>query len=161
MSTTTDATTFPPLAISAYWKEINDDLVRIADLVPSGQMGFSPRPELWNFQGILIHASDARDRWMSDREGGVGDGEGYPNIWATARTREDLKRELVRTFERVQRFLRNQSQLDATYRETWEGQTRTYDGHWIAFHLLEHDVHHRTELMQRLALLGVEHGIDL
>ncbi|HXK33686.1 MAG TPA: hypothetical protein VNM91_06730 [Dehalococcoidia bacterium] len=70
-------------------------------------------------------------------------------------------RELERSFARVERFLRNPAQLQATYEETWEGETRTYTGHWIAFHLLEHDIHHRTELMQRLALLDIEHGIGL
>lgn len=161
MSKPEDATTFPALNISAYWAEINDDLVRIVDLVPDDKIDWSPKPELWNFRGILIHVSDARDRWLSDMQGGVADGEGYPNIWATARTKDDLRRELVRTYERLLRFLGNQAQLDAPHEETWDRHTRSYDGHWIAFHLLEHDVHHRAELMQRLALLGVEHGIDL
>jgi uncharacterized damage-inducible protein DinB len=31
----------------------------------------------------------------------------------------------------------------------------------VAFHLLEHDVHHRAELLQRLALLDVVHDIDI
>jgi len=153
-----EAKTFPALAISAYWQSVQDDLVRIVDLFPEGKLNWSPKEELWNSRGILIHVSDARDRWMWRT---VKDGEPYPNIWTTARTRDDLKRELTRTFARLQRFLRNQAQLDASYEDEWDGGRATYDGHWIAFHLLEHDVHHRTELMQRLALLGVEHGIDL
>ncbi|MBI5288708.1 MAG: hypothetical protein HY873_07015 [Chloroflexi bacterium] len=74
-------------------------------------------------------------------------------------SKDDLKRELERSYSRLQRFLANQAQLDATYTSDWDG--RKYDGHWIAFHLLEHDIHHRAELMQRLALLDVEHRIDL
>jgi uncharacterized damage-inducible protein DinB len=146
----------PPLAITPYWQAVQDDLERIVDLIPEGKIDFSPKPELWNFRGILIHVSDARDRWM-DRD--VQDGEGYANIWTTARTKDDLKRELRRSWQRMNRFLANRSQLDKSYVSDYDG--RTYDGHWIAFHLLEHDVHHRAELMQRLALLDVEHGIDL
>ena len=61
----------------------------------------------------------------------------------------------------MQRFLANQAQLDAEYHSEWDGHRETFDGHWVAFHLLEHDIHHRAELMQRLALMGVEHDIDI
>ncbi|MEX0750575.1 MAG: DinB family protein [Dehalococcoidia bacterium] len=147
----------PPLAITPYWASVQDDLLRIVDLMPAGKMNWTPSDELWNSRGILIHVSDARDSWMA---GDVKDGDPYPNIWTTARTRDDLKRELVRTFDRVQRFLANQAQLDKRYTPA-EPAYPPRDGHWIAFHLLEHDIHHRTELMQRLALMGVTHGIDL
>jgi uncharacterized damage-inducible protein DinB len=149
-------TTHPALAITPYWQSVQDDLERIVDLVPEGKMNFSPKPELWNFRGILIHVADARNNWMT-RD--VQDGEEHPNLWTTARTSDDLKRALRQSWERMNRFLANQSQLDKSYVSDYDG--RTYDGHWIAFHLLEHDVHHRAELMQRLALLDVGHGIDL
>jgi uncharacterized damage-inducible protein DinB len=149
---------YPPLAITPHWATVQRDIAHIIDLVPDDKIDWSPKPELWNFRGILIHVSDARDIWMS-RD--VKDGEPYPNIWTTARTKADLKRELERTWARINRFLANQSQLDESHTEEWEGERHTFDGHWIAFHLLEHDVHHRAELMQRLALLDIEHGIDL
>jgi uncharacterized damage-inducible protein DinB len=147
--------TFPKLDITPYWDSVQEDLLRIVDLIPQDKMNWSPKPELWNSQGILIHVSDARDQWMT-RD--VQDGEEYRNIWTTARTKDDLKRELVRSYERMRRFLANQSQLDAAHQSEWREH---FTGHWIAFHLLEHDIHHRAELMQRLALLGIEHEIDL
>ncbi len=152
---------FPRLDISPYWESVQDHLLQIVDLVPDDKFDWTPKTDLWNFRGILIHVSDARDGWLADGRHGVQDGEPYPNIWMTARTRDDLRRELVRTFERVQHFLRSQPQLDATYSDEWNGEILVRNGHWIAFHLLEHDIHHRTELLQRLALLGVEHGIDI
>jgi uncharacterized damage-inducible protein DinB len=151
------AGTYPPLAISPYWQAVQDDLLRIVDLLPDDRLNFTPKAELWNSRGIFIHVSDARDNWLANS---VQDGDPYPNIWTTARTKDDLKRELVRTFERLQRFLANQAQLDAVQPPN-EWHPEGYNGHWIAFHLLEHDVHHRAELMQRLAHLDIEHGIDL
>jgi uncharacterized damage-inducible protein DinB len=145
---------FPPLDITRHWHQVNDDLVRIVDLLPADKFNWSPSPELWNSQGILIHVSDARDQWLT-RD--VQDGEEYRNIWTTARTPDDLKRELERTFARLQRFLANEAQLDAHHKSE---RREDFDGHWIAFHLLEHDIHHRAELMQRLALLGIDHGFD-
>ena len=152
---------FPRLDISPYWESVQEHLLRIVDLVPDDKFDWTPKDDLWNFRGILIHIADARDGWLADGRNGVEDGEPYPNIWTTARTRDDLRRELARTFARVERFLRNESQLERIYTEEWDGQVGSYTGHWIAFHLLEHDIHHRTELLQRLALLDIAHGIDI
>ena len=135
---------------------MQEHLAQIVDLVPEDKMNWSPKEGLWNFRGIQIHVSDARDIWLANR---VVDGDSYLNTWTTARSKDDLKRELERSYSRLQRFLANQTQLDATYTSDWDG--RIYDRHWIAFHLLEHDIHHRAEFMQRLALLDVEHDIDL
>ena len=33
---------------------------------------------------------------------------------------------------------------------------RRRTGHWVAFHLLEHDIHHRADMFLYLALLGIE-----
>lgn len=149
---------FPPLQITEYWREVHEDFLRIIDLVPADKWNWTPDERLWNARGIIIHAADARDSWMTFT---VQDGNPYPNIWATARTLDDIRREHERTWARLQRFLSNQSALDAAYKEEdRNGNVVDINGHWIAFHLLEHDIHHRAELLQRLALLGVEHGID-
>jgi uncharacterized damage-inducible protein DinB len=152
--------TFPNLEITPYWQSVQDNLLQVVDLIPDDNLNWAPNAELWNSKGILIHVADARDRWLALPHG-VNDGDPYPNIWTTARTKDDLKRELTRTFDRMQRFLANQPQLDEWHEEEWQGETNRYNGHWIAFHLLEHDIHHRAELMQRMALLAIEHGFDL
>ena len=46
-----------------------------------------------------------------------------------------------------------EAKLDATYDDD-RGAMVT--GHWIAFHLLEHDIHHRADIFHYLALLGIE-----
>ena len=60
---------------------------------------------------------------------------------------------LRRTWQRLEPFLRDEKKLDATYDADW-GESPT--GHWIAFHLLEHDIHHRADVFHYLALLGIE-----
>jgi uncharacterized damage-inducible protein DinB len=145
------------LDVGRFWESLQGDLLRAANLFPEEQLSWTPREGLWNARGILIHVSDVRDQWLAN---GVRDGDPYPNIWQTARTKDDLMRELVRTYERLTRFITNATQLDATYAEPGDA-ARLEPGHWLAFQLLEHDIHHRAELLQRLALLGIEHGIDL
>ena len=141
----------PQVNITPQWAGVQADILRIVDIVPDDKIDWSPKAELWNFRGILIHVSDARDRWM-DRD--IKDGEGYANIWTTAKSKDDLKRELGRTWARLGRLLSDQSKLDATYPGDGTQEPRT--GHWIAFHLLEHDIHHRADILHYLALLGIE-----
>ena len=38
-----------------------------------------------------------------------------------------------------------------------DGNREQKPGHWIAFHLLEHDIHHRADIFHYLALLEIEH----
>lgn len=148
--------TYPLVDMTPHWQGVQDEIVRMAGLIPRDKLNWTPKEDLWNFRGILIHIADARDQWMSRDV----DKEAYPGIWSTVRSQEDITRELERTWERLQRFLSNQAQLDAKYGDD-NPDREEYDGHWIAFHLLEHDVHHRAELMQRMALLGIPHGSDL
>ena len=55
------------------------------------------------------------------------------------------------------RFLSDPAKLDGIYDRTWAaGQTERFTGHSIAFHLLEHDIHHRANIIDYLALLGIE-----
>ena len=138
-----------PLDIVPFWDRLNDTLIQLVDYVPDDKLNWSPKPELWNFRGILLHIAGARDYWMGRI---VQDGDPAPSAYETARSKDEIKREYRRTWARVQRFLSDPEKLSATYRED-----AVVSGHWIAFHLLEHDVHHRADIFHYLALLGIEH----
>jgi uncharacterized damage-inducible protein DinB len=131
------------------WARFNEKLIRLVDYVPEDQMNWSPKPELWNFRGILLHIAAAREGWL----GGLVKLEGEPiDVWGAVRTKEQIKDAYAHTWKRVERFLGDASKLDASYDD--DGTPVT--GHWIAFHLLEHDIHHRADIFHYLALLGIE-----
>ncbi len=140
----------PPLDITPIWARFNDDLIRLVDYVPDDQMNWSPKPELWNFRGILLHIAATRDYWLGDD---VRDGVEAPNVWLTVRSKAEIQQAYRRTWERLQAFLGDAKKLDATYPGDGGGEI---SGHWIAFHLLEHDIHHRADIFHYLALLGIE-----
>lgn len=142
------------LDIVPNWSRLNDGLIKLVDYVPEDKLDWSPKPELWNFRGILIHIAGARDHWMG---GIVQDGDPAPSAYETARSREEIKREYRRTWERVERFLSDPAKLAANYKGSYQDESWNHNGHWIAYHLLEHDVHHRADVFHYLALLGIEH----
>ena len=141
---------YPPLDITAQWGRLNDELVALVDYIPEDKLDWSPQAGLWNFRGILLHIAAARDHWLGQV---VRDGDPARSVYETARSKEEIQRELRRSWERAARFLSDAAKLPATH----EGRGESFTGHWIAFHLLEHDIHHRADILHYLALLGIEH----
>ena len=140
---------FARLDIVPIWVRLNDELIRLVDYVPEDKMNWSPKPELWNFHRILLHIAGARDTWLGrDIKYGIQ----TPDPSTGVPTRADLQLALRRTWERLAAFLCDPTKLEATYTTPWE----TANGHWIAFHALEHDIHHRADIFHYLALLGIK-----
>ena len=144
--------TFPPVEITPVWARLNDELCRLVALVPAQHLDWSPKPGLWDLREILLHIAGARDLWM-DR---VGFGEPQTPVSETVRTIDDVQRAYERTWSRRSGFLADGERLGRTYNQPPDSRYAPYTGHWVAFHLLEHDIHHRADVFHYLALLGVE-----
>jgi uncharacterized damage-inducible protein DinB len=129
-------------------------MIRLVDYIPDDKLNWSPKPELWNFKGTLIHIIAVRHAWLATD---VQDGLPTPDVLREAHTKEAIKHHLAVSWERVQKFLSNHEQLEAMHEGEPGSRYPQYNGHWIAYHLLEHDIHHRANIFHYLALLGIEH----
>jgi uncharacterized damage-inducible protein DinB len=149
--------TYPPLHITEYWSDLTEHLIELVDLVPEGKMNWSPAPEVWNFRGYFLHIAAARHHWL---ENAVRDGEGWPDIYRQGQTNEGLKTVLRESWERTLRFLSDSAALNAHYSPPPDDpgylDPETFDGHFIAYHRLVHDVHHQGDILRHFDLLGVE-----
>jgi uncharacterized damage-inducible protein DinB len=141
------------LDIVPIWRQLNDMLIELVDHVPDEELQWSPKPELWTFHHILLHLAEAREQWMNRA---INDGERDIGVYQNVHGKNDIKNALQRTWERLERTVTSQAKLDATYRDRYWSGAPLRSGHWVAFHLLEHDIHHRADLLLYLALLGVE-----
>ena len=141
---------FARLDIVPVWARFNDELIRLVDYVPDDELNWSPKPELWNFRGILLHIAATRYGWMSvDRPESQ---QLARDVWRTLRSKAEIQDAYRRSWDYLAPFLVDEAKLAASYDD--EGQI--VSGHWIAFHLLEHDIHHRADVFHYLALLGIE-----
>jgi len=141
------------LDVLRIWRSLNDMLVELVDLVPDDRMAWSPTPELWSFHHIFQHLSEAREQWMNRA---INDGETDIDVYQNVHTKEDIKTAFRRTWERIERVFTDQARLDAIYRDRYWADAPLRNGHWVAFHLLEHDIHHRADVLLYLALLRIE-----
>jgi uncharacterized damage-inducible protein DinB len=142
-----DDASFPWIDLTPIWARLNDGLIALVERVPSDKMDWTPKAGLWSFREILVHMSSGRDVWLS-RD--VKDGRETPVV-PTAPTNAEIQDSYRRTWRRLEPFLMDVQRLDATY-TTWRGPR---SGHWIAFHLLEHEIHHRAEILYGLAMLDI------
>ena len=139
--------------VLASWRRLNGMLIELVDTVPDERMGWSPTPELWSFERIMLHLCDAREEWMVRA---IANGEPNIGVLQNVRGKAGIREAFRRTWERIERTFADQAKLDAVYRDRWWAEAPPRTGHWVAFHLLEHDIHHRADLLLYLALCGVE-----
>ncbi len=149
---------FPPLHLSDFWAGITDHLVEIVDHVSDDQLDWAPDAKSWSMRVLLVHIMGARHHWLANA---VKDGEPTPDFVNPSRTKDGLKEQLRLSWERLTRFVCDQQKLDALYEPPgydppYAGDPAIFNGHFIAYHRLVHDVHHRGDILHRLALLGVE-----
>jgi uncharacterized damage-inducible protein DinB len=145
---------FPPLDITPMWARVNDELIELLDLMPDDKLDWSPQPERWNARGILLHMCIGRHGMMQVI---VQDGKQSPDIMGEGQTKAGLAEQLRVSWQRMQPFLSDADQLAREYDVPFQGRTSRVSGHWLAFGQIEHDVHHRGEIISYLSLLGIAH----
>jgi uncharacterized damage-inducible protein DinB len=144
-----------PIEIVDGWSGVNDHLIELLDLVPVDKLDFSPKPELWNFKGLFIHICVGRYGLM---EGIVKDGIESPNVLAEGQAKDGLRQLLTASWERMEPFLRDSIAVNREYELDFPGgESVRYSGHWLVFSQIEHDIHHRADILHYLRELGIEH----
>ena len=146
--------TFASLDIVPFWGRLNEQLTALGDVIPADKWNWSPQRGLWNFRGIFLHISISRHNWLANV---VRDGEPSPDVLREGQTREGMGHQLRVSWERLERFLSDPAKIAASYEDVWYDKPTTFTGHWLAYHLLEHDIHHRADIFHYLALLDIEH----
>ena len=148
---------YVPLDIGEFWADLTDHLCELVDTVPEGKMDWSPTPEMWNFRGLFVHIVAARHHWLAVA---VRDGEETPDYAAGGQTNQDLKEQLRLSWERMARFISDPQRLSARYMPPPDDPVyldpAEFNGHYIAYHRLLHDVHHRADIIGYLTQLGVQ-----
>ena len=147
--------TYPPLDVTPIWASVNEDLIEIVDLFGDENLNWSPRPERWSARGILLHCVIGR---FGISGAVIQDGKPNPDILKQGQNKEGLKSQLRASWERLAEFVGNAALLAGEYDVPYQGKTAKLNGHWLAFGLLEHDIHHRGELVGYLDLLGIAHA---
>lgn len=147
-------TAFAALEIAPMWARVNDELIELLGLFPDDRLDWSPEPSRWNARGILLHVCIGR--YVFTRPALPEAGE-PPEVLKEGQTRGGLEGQLRASWRRVGAFLSDPALLAREYDTPFQEKTVRVSGHWRAFGLLEHDIHHRADLVNYLDLLAIPH----
>lgn len=150
-------TEYAPLKIARYWLMTNDNLAELIDLVPEEKLDWSPAANEWSIRVIVTHMILAR------YHDPIVPGQDTPDIQAVVlncRTKDGLKRQLRASWEMVAAFLSDPARLDTVHEPLTANapeynEPDVYDGHYVAFHRMAHDLHHRSTIIGHLGRLGI------
>lgn len=79
---------FAKLDIVPVWSRFNDELIKLVEYVPDDKVNWSPKPDLYNFRGILLHIAATRYGWMNvDRPEGE---QLARDVWQKVRSKSDI-----------------------------------------------------------------------
>jgi len=151
------ATDYPRLDFAPHWKAMNDNLIELIDLVPEERLDWSPAPTEWGIKVIATHIILARSHHIivPDR-----DAAQTAEVVMDCRTKEGLKRQLRFSWDMVQALLLDPVKLDAVHQPPAGNEPEyidpeIYDGHYVAYHRMAHDLHHRSTIIGYFGQLGI------
>jgi uncharacterized damage-inducible protein DinB len=148
---------YVPLQVGGFWADLNDHLLELVDLVPDTRLEWTPAEGAWSIRQLVLHIAGARYHWMANS---VKDGSTLPPPLREARTKDELAHHLQESWARIARFISDPARLGANYEPPPHDpdylDPAVFNGHYIAYHRLVHDVHHRADLLGYLATLGLE-----
>ena len=91
-------------------------------------------------------------------QGIIKDGIESPNVLVEGQTKDGLRKLFAASWERMEPFLRDSIAINREYQLDFPGgESARYTGHWLVFGQIEHDIHHRADILHYLRELGMEH----
>lgn len=105
---------------------------------------------------VFLHISENSDWWYNEAICQQGFKELVPSHDAPTPSKSEIKAHMESHWERLERFFaREPEMLGKQYVVKGHGAAYQFDGYWAFTHLLEHDLHHRSQINQYLRILGI------
>ena len=146
----------PAFQFLPFWEDLNRHLVELVHACPDEVLREAGPNAGWSIREIAVHIAEARHHWLTSS---IRDGKASPSLHG-ATSAVDVGAALVESWQRLEHFLRSPELLahryapppgDPPYLDPAE-----FDGHFVAFHRLAHDIHHRASILDKLNERGIE-----
>jgi len=139
-----------------FWRErLRPTLNQALELVPDDKLNWAPAEKMISLGNVFLHISECSDWWYDEV---MKEKKAIELAFADkpCPSKEKLMDHLKNHWERMERFFADSPEvLSKTYQIEHEGKIHHLDGYWIFTHLLEHDIHHRSQINQYLRILGI------
>ena len=148
------------------WQGYQEKLRNCVAPLTDEQLSLQPAPHMWPLGQIVQHIVSVRAGWFS---GTLQDEDAVMNeymLWgqreSPGRSAAELARGLDETWAFIEARLQRWTPDDCakTFPDEWDGQVYEVSRSWVIYHVLEHDLHHGSEVSFILSMNGLP-GIDL
>jgi uncharacterized damage-inducible protein DinB len=142
--------------IKLWRNSIKPTLTKALESVPEDKLAWSPAPGMITLGNIFLHIAECSDWWydevMMQRES--KELSAGPN--APLPPKSQIQAYMDIHWERLERLFAEPSDVfKKTYKIIGRDKEHTFDGYWVFTHLLEHDIHHRSQINQYLRIMGI------
>jgi uncharacterized damage-inducible protein DinB len=140
-----------------FWrKSLKPALDKALELITEDKLNWAPAEKMITLGNIFLHISECSDWWYDEVMKGKKSTE-LAFADKSCPSKEKIKHYLELYWERMERFFSEPPEvLSGSYKIERRGKTINLDGYWIFTHLLEHDIHHRSQINQYLRTLGIK-----
>lgn len=139
-----------------FWREkVKATLDRALGITPDDKLDWAPAGEMLTLGNIFLHISETSDWWYDEVIKGRKWQELVPSNETPAPPKAEIARHMKNHWERLERFFADDPQiLTKSFQIKRREGPFNFDGYWVFTHLLEHDIHHRSQINQYLRILG-------
>jgi len=146
---------FPFEKLTQFWmEEVRPPIGKALEVVPDDKLDWAPAEGMITLGNIFMHIAEASDWWISEviDQNGCTDYTPCPSV-----PKPEIAVMMDNHWKRLEAFfVRAPQVLEGVYDMSRYKRDRKPTGHWIFLHLLEHDIHHRSQINHYLRILGVK-----
>jgi uncharacterized damage-inducible protein DinB len=136
-----------------HWERVRKTVVQAATLIPKRKLEWRPAQGMYSFGDLLRHMVDTEEFWIQGVLRGRGGSpdrnrKDYPTVAKIFKDWGKIHQKTLATLSRMP--------ASALSRKVKIEQDGKVPVSWLLWHVVEHEVHHRAQIMVYLRLLGVE-----
>lgn len=141
--------------LAQFWtEEVKPPIMQALELAPDDKLDWAPAKDMITLGNIFMHIAEASDWWIT----AVMDGKKYTDYTpCPSLPKPEIAGLLEAHWKRLQDFFsRPVEAFQKEYDMRRFKRDRSVTGEWIFMHLLEHDIHHRSQINHYLRILGIK-----
>jgi uncharacterized damage-inducible protein DinB len=144
------------------WRGYNERLQNCIAPLADEQLPLQPAPRMWPLGQIVQHIISVRAGWFSGTLQDADDLMSEYMEWgqrdSPERSPEELVRGLAETWAFIESRLQRWTPADhaQTFPDEWDGEIYQVSRSWVIYHVLEHDLHHGSEVSLTLGMNGLQ-----
>ena len=144
------------------WRGYHEKLRDCIAPLTHEQLALQPAARMWPLGQMVQHIISVRAGWFS---GTLQEDDEAMNAYmewgqreSSARSAVELVRGLDETWAFIEGRLQRWTPADCarTFPDEWDGQTYEVSRSWVIYHVMEHDLHHGSEVSLILGMNGLQ-----